>query len=244
MKQLVLIISIYYMSSALAFAQVPPGPLDPVNVDAGALITQIGDFNDGDINQTGHHSAETYQEGNMNEGYLVQSGVGNTGFISQVGDDNYGAINIYGLNNTGIIVQEGENHNIQFSMDGEDNVADIRQFGTSDHSVGFAESLASVFQSGDRNQFYSVQIGDAIGHTITTVGGASEIQQGNDNLIDVWQEGSGHVAELLQTGDFNSMDIYQSGDGNTTIVDQSGMYNVASVYQNGSGNSGIITQSN
>ncbi len=226
-------------SSGLVLAQMPPSPEatipGDVAINDGAFIEQLGNNHDALINQTGYHAGRIYQQGDGPEGNyarLVQLGQHHTGFISQLGDDNTGVINVDGIGHVSVIVQEGDGHNVQFSMQGEYNTADIRQFGTSDHLVGFAaDDEHSIFQSGNNNQLYSVQIGEDGGHLLTTLGGHDYIQFGDGNLIDVWQEGSNHVIRLLQSGDGNSATIAQWGENHSAVVNQNGNGNMARISQ-------------
>lgn len=230
---------IFIIMAFLAIASVPPGPGDAipgdVAVDDGAFIEQIGNHHEAFIDQNGYHAGRIYQQGEGPEGNyarLNQVGDDHTGFISQVGDGNTGIINVDGIGHVSVIVQEGDGHNVRFSMQGENNTADIRQFGTSDHLVGFAAyDEHSIFQSGNSNAFYSVQIGEGKGHLLTTYGGHDYIQDGDGNLIDVWQEGNGHTAELLQVGNNNIIDLFQFGDGHFSIITQRGDNNTATVIQ-------------
>ncbi|MFO8029803.1 MAG: hypothetical protein R6U28_08070 [Cyclonatronaceae bacterium] len=249
-----IIIALFLMViySGLAVAQMPPGPESTIpgdiTVDEGAFIEQIGNFHEATINQTGYHAGRIYQEGEGPEGNyarLTQVGDNHTGFISQVGDDNTGVINVEGIGNISVIVQEGDGHNVQFSMQGENNTADIRQFGTSDHLVGFAaDDEHSIFQSGNNNQLFSVQIGGTDGHLLTTLDDRDYIQNGDGNLIDVWQEGSSHIARLYQDGDGHTIIVVQHGSENVTEIGQDGSGHWSFVTQNGNYNSATVNQSN
>lgn len=57
-----------------------------------------------------------------------------------------------GSDHTSVIVQEGDGHNIQFSVGGTSNIVDIRQIGTSEHTVGFeGDEVSSITQNGNYN---------------------------------------------------------------------------------------------
>ena len=244
MKTLIKTALSFFFISSLLFGidpswSIPPGPETTipgdVAVDDGAFIEQIGNNHEALIDQNGYHAGRIFQQGQGPEGNyarLNQVGDYHTGFISQVGDDNTGIINADGIGHVSVIVQEGDGHNVRFSMQGEYNTADICQFGTSDHLVGFAaDDEHSIFQSGNSNALYSVQIGEGNGHLLTTYGGYDYIQHGDGNLIDVWQEGSGHTAEFLQVGNNNIIDLFQFGDGHFSIITQRGDNNTAKVIQ-------------
>jgi len=250
MKNIYLITILITYSIGQAMASVPPGPGDAIPGDVvvgdGAFIQQIGNNHEALIDQTGYHAGRIYQQGDGpggNYARLIQVGENHTGFISQVGDDNTGVINVEGIGHVSVIVQEGDEHNIQFSMQGENNTADIRQFGTSDHLVGFADDdELSIFQSGNNNELYSVQIGEGGGHLLTTLGDHGYIQDGHENLIDVWQEGGSHIARLLQEGDGHTIILLQHDSENVAEIGQDGNGHWANVDQNGTGNRVEITQ--
>ena len=250
MKNIYLIAIFITFSIGLTMAGVPPGPGDAIPGDVavgdGAFIEQIGNNHEALINQTGYHKGRIFQQGDGPEGNyarLIQVGENHTGFISQVGNGNTGVINVEGFGHVSVIVQEGDGHNVQFSMQGENNTADIRQFGTSDHLVGFAnDDELSIFQSGDNNELYSVQIGEGGGHLLTTLGIRDYIQDGDGNLIDVWQEGSSHIARLFQDGDGHTIILLQQGSDNVAEIGQDGDGHWANVDQNGIGNRVEITQ--
>lgn len=251
MKNIYLIAIFITFSIGLTMAGVPPGPGDAIPGDVavsdGAFIQQIGNNHEALFNQTGYHAGRIYQQGDgpgRNYARLNQVGENHTGFISQVGNGNTGVINVEGIGHVSVIVQEGDEHNIQFSMQGENNTADIRQFGTSDHLVGFADDdELSIFQSGNNNELYSVQIGEGGGHLLTTLGVRDYIQDGDGNLIDVWQEGDSHIARMFQDGDGHTIILLQQGSDNVAEIGQNGYGHWANVDQNGIGNRVEITQS-
>ena len=238
----------------------PLGPDEDPGVEDGAVIEQVGDNNDATINQLNSAGAINqgvilqYNVGNGadgNEALLDQSTAGNTGFIDQVGEGNRARINFDGEGgHTGIVVQEGEGHNIGFTMEGEGNLADIRQYGTSAHTVGVAgtfDAPGAVFQVGNDNVFEVVQEGDGDGHLVTTPDGEDVIQQGDNNKIFVTQHGDGatNEARLLQAnGDVfgNTITLHHEGGGNTATVQQRSDNNSAVVSQNGNNNTATITQ--
>jgi hypothetical protein len=224
MRYLISAIVLLLFIAGSAEAQRPPAPDDVITVADGAFISQIQNDNNATITQTGDpaHKGEIYQDGNDNVADLEQVGMNHSGLISQVGDNNIGYISSDGEKHVAVIVQEGNGHNVQFSIEGISNTVDIRQFGTSDHTVGFAGNpVSTVKQDGNYNSFFSVQTGNAGGHLITTADGGDYIQNGDHNLIDVWQEGDSNTARLLQSGDGNSIDLMQSGSSNMAVINQS-----------------------
>jgi len=230
---------------AMVYAQRPPAPDDVLTVQKGALITQINNSNEASIHQIGDpaHMGEIYQNGDMNDAMLTQDGTGHSGLISQVGNSNIGYITSTGEGHNAVIVQEGNNHNIQFAITGISNTVDIRQFGTSEHTVGFeGQVISSVQQNGNFNQFFSVQIGETGGHLITTADGSDYIQYGNGNTIDAWQEGDSQTAKFNQFGDENTIKLEQFGGSNLATVLQNGLGNSSTIYQQGISNTAAITQ--
>lgn len=240
MKKLTTLLVAMLFTAGMAFAQTDPDEeVTSDDIYDGASITQIGDFNDATINQVGKHSGEIYQDGgtnseNGNYANLDQQGNDHSGFISQVGENNIANIDAEGVGHLSVIVQDGNGHNVQFSIEGISNTVDIRQFGNSEHLVGNENSpISSISQNGDYNEFYSVQLGMGNGHTIYSLTGDNTIQNGNSNLIDVWQFGSGHTAGLRQLGDYNTAIITQFDANNTATVHQMGNDNEATIYQSG-----------
>jgi len=234
MRYLISLIVLLMLTAVSAQAQRPPAPGDVISVADGAFINQIGDYNQAGITQTGDpsHEGEIYQDGDDNGAELKQAGSGHSGIISQVGNNNTGVIIVTGLNHTSVIVQHGDGHNTQSTIIGEENTVDIRQFGTSAHTVGFdGDLISTVKQDGDFNSFFSVQIGDLGGHLITTADGGDYIQKGDGNLIDVWQEGDTHTARLLQDGNRNTIGLMQTGSMQSATISQSGSGNMATVNQ-------------
>jgi len=246
MKRLFTFLCTGLLLPAMVFAQRPPAPDDVLSVQEGAFITQINNNNEASIEQIGDpaHQGEIYQNGDRNDAMLKQDGTTNSGLISQVGDDNTGYITTIGIGHIAVIVQEGNNHNTQFTINGEFNTVDIRQFGTSEHTVGYeGDVISSVQQNGNFNRFFSVQIGEDGGHLITTADGSDYIQSGDDNTIDAWQQGDNQTAKFNQFGNRNTILLDQFGAGNMANVIQNGNGQSATVYQDGSGNTATINQS-
>jgi preprotein translocase subunit SecD len=193
------------------------------------------------------NDASIMQEGDNNDARITQTTAGNTGTIEQVGDDNEATLLFEEQRgNTGMIMQHGDDHDVGLVVDGYDNIADIRQFGTNKHTIGFAgtaDNPGRMFQSGNHNEIYVVQQGNADGHVLRTAGEARYIQHGDDNRIDLTQRGSNQLAELRQRGDGNTMTITQDGPvRNTATVHQLSDRNRATITQNGSGNTATVTQ--
>src|SRR5690625_22576 len=209
MKKISLLLAVFALSATMALAQ-----------GNDALIDQTGDG----------HTAEMDQRGSGNIGELNHQGSNHNGYIQQIGSNNTGRVYARDNNNSSVIIQHGQGHNVQFSMNGEENIADIRQYGTSEHSIGFAEILTNVFQTGDRNEFYATQIGNGDGHEIISLGGL-DIQRGDDNYMEIWQKGSGHSSRLLQTGDGNTLHVFQKGDDHLSPINKNGNDNYANVKQ-------------
>lgn len=223
MKKSIILFVISLITTGMVLAQTgPEQDITPDDVNDGALITQVGNNNNANIDQTGSHSAEIHQEGgDENNANIEQVGNNHSAFVNQYGDQNIADIQADGDDHFSVIVQEGNGHNVQFSIEGISNTVDIRQYGTSEHLVGSENSpVSSIKQAGDYNQFYSVQIGDGSGHSVTSLSGDDNIQQGNGNFIDVWQEGSNNSAGFIQIGNNHIANVEQYGNSNNAEVEQ------------------------
>jgi len=222
------------LSASIAWAQDSPGPEDDIFVDEGAVITQVGDDNTADITQEdGPHAARIYQQGDDNQAGIQQRGTNNTAFISQVGHDNDNKVEVAGMDNTALLVQEGDGMDLNLRVtEGQGRVVDIRQYGET-HTVGFLSSDGKILQSGDFNHLYVAQHGEY--HTVTTLDGEGHIQDGDHNVIDIVQYGTGQTAAVGQFGMENRMDIRQEGAGHQATVAQRGDGNSATIHQSGSG---------
>lgn len=67
-------------------------------------------------------------------------------------------------------------------------------------------------------------------------------QQGDGNLVDIVQQGSGSYASVRQLGDGNGVDILQRGAGHYASVIQEGNSNLFSLTQSGLGQSLEVVQ--
>ena len=199
--------------------------------------------------------------------YIEQSGNSNTLSITQDGDDNLIAgggsttnslidAEIVGNNNTTTLNQEGDNNvmlfnitgdyntttadqgstsgaddnRLEFSINGDSNTTSITQnhnngIGTNGHFLALDldgdnnNVLTSQLNDGDKKAFISVQ-GDDNDIDLIQQGAGShyaEIAVGSDQTVDVTQDGSGnHNASISMSGNDAGLDLTQQGSTNQT----------------------------
>jgi len=199
--------------------------------------------------------------------YIEQSGNSNTLVVTQDGDDNLIAgggsttnslidAEIVGNNNTTTLKQKGDNNvmlfnitgdyntttadqgstsgaddnRLEFSINGDSNTTSITQnhnngVGTNGHFLALDldgdnnNVLASQLNDGDKKAFLSVQ-GDDNDIDLYQQGAGShyvEIAVGSDQTVDVTQDGSGnHNASISMSGYDAGLDLTQQGSTNQT----------------------------
>ena len=199
--------------------------------------------------------------------YIEQTGSNNTLSITQDGDDNLIAgggsttnslidAEIVGNNNTTTLNQEGDNNvmlfnitgdyntttadqgstsgaddnRLEFSINGDSNTTSITQnhnngIGTNGHFLALDldgdnnNVLTSQLNDGDKKAFISVQ-GDDNDIDLIQQGAGShyaEIAVGNDQTVDVTQDGTGnHNASISMSGYDAGLDLTQQGSTNQT----------------------------
>jgi len=212
-----------------------------------ASVVQTGDENVGVADQLrgDRNAADVTQEGDLNEGYIIQgltsdyySGVpdaplyniaasDNTGSISQLGDGNWGDLGQYGNNNQASLEQEGNSNNSGIYqgwdgswwnsafVSGSNNVATVKQIG--DNNFG------GVWSLGDRNTTHLDQNGSdnmarlSQGYNYPNIGTPPlpVLYPVFDNIIEVTQNGNDNFVRNFQYGNNNILKLVQNGDGNT-----------------------------
>ena len=174
--------------------------------------------------------------------YIEQSGNSNTLVVTQDGDDNLIAgggsttnslidAEIVGNNNTTTLKQKGDNNVMLFNITGDYNTTTADQGGTSgaddnrlEFSINGDTNTTSITQNhnngvgtnghflaldldGDNNNVLTSQLNDGDKKAFLSV-------QGDDNDIDLYQQGAGsHYAEIA-VGSDQTVDVTQDGTGN------------------------------
>lgn len=111
------------------------------DLDKEAYIYQNGDYNQGSIYQNGRHQALVKQIGDNNNGNINQYGDGNFAALKQYGTDNDGEINQNGFANQAFIGQWGHANQGSINQNGDQNSALILQVGDNNQ--------ASIEQNGN-----------------------------------------------------------------------------------------------
>ena len=174
--------------------------------------------------------------------YIEQSGNSNTLVVTQDGDDNLIAgggsttnslidAEIVGNNNTTTLKQKGDNNVMLFNITGDYNTTTADQGSTSgaddnrlEFSINGDSNTTSITQNhnngigtnghflaldldGDNNNVLTSQLNDGDKKAFISV-------QGDDNDIDLYQQGAGsHYAEIA-VGSDQTVDVTQDGSGN------------------------------
>ena len=215
---------------------------------SSAQTTQInnarGVTHDGNaiyINQVGNSNSLTIdQDGNDNliagVGTTTNSildaditGNNNTTTLSQMGDNNVMLFDITGDYNSTTIDQGGtagaDDNRLEFDINGDYNTLSVTQkhnngIGNNGHFFALDldgdsnNILASQLNDGDKKAFLSIQ-GDDNDIDLIQQGTGShyvEITTGSDQTVDITQDGSGqHNASVNMTGYSSTLDLTQSG---------------------------------
>jgi hypothetical protein len=224
-------------------------------------VTQIGDGNTANVNQSGNGetniTSQVYQKGN-----------GNAAGLNTTGTNDWAYVSSYGNGNQGYIFQgNGANGSVAYITQGwrsgaaNSNAAGISQSGTSGEYANYAyvalpgggggstwngtniaqdgnSNIANIYQAGNVNSSADIiQIGS---------GNNGYISQNsvNGGLASIEQYGTANYATSYALGDADSS-IVQNGASNFATTSQIGGFgnaNVAAITQTGNANNGAITQ--
>lgn len=200
---------------------------------------------------TASQSVFVMQDGTSNLSDVYIQGNGNTVEHTQpqdlegpviVNKDNEAYTSIWGSANEASIYQEGDANLAEQNIWGSSNSATTHQDG------GYNE--AYIDQKTDGNTALQVQDGYYYGGTESKW----DNNEADYNYSNILQEGgSENMAKSYQSGDQNQVDIHQDGSGNSAIVDQGlwdqrftpgvhGSMNEATITQSGTGHSATILQ--
>ena len=161
---------IFFLSTSLVFSQnqerieeeilnsylsQPDGSI--FNIGNQTIITQVGDANYGNIEQTAAsiglgNYGDIYQKGNFNAAILYQYGNQIGTSISQTGGHNYADIDLTGYNINGEITQDGFHNSIDQTLSGHDFDYFIHQDGNNNLFIQNETNITTGFgitQNGD-----------------------------------------------------------------------------------------------
>ena len=201
----------------------------------GIYINQVGNSNSLTIVQDGDDNLIAGVGSTTNS--LVDAditGNNNTTTLKQKGNNNVMLFDITGNSNTTTVDQGStsgaDDNRVEFDINGDTNVLSVTQnhnngVGTNGHFFALDldgdnnNVLASQLNDGDKKAFLSVQ-GDDNDIDLIQQGAGShyaEIAVGSDQTVDITQDGSGqHNASVSMTGFSATLDLDQSGSTNQT----------------------------
>jgi len=180
------------------------------NSGNGIYIQQIGDSNELTIVQAGDNNLIAGAGSTTNS--LVDAdivGDNNITTLDQNGTNNVMLFDITGNYNTTTVDQGGttgaDDNRVEFDINGDFNTTSITQnhnngVGTNGHYVG-------LDLDGDTNNVLTSQLNDGDKKAFISV-------QGDDNNIDLYQQGTGSHYSEISVGSDQTVDITQDGSGN------------------------------
>jgi len=197
----------------------------------GIYIEQVGDHNDLTIVQDGDDNLIA-GDGSLAKAEIV--GDNNITTLDQKGTNNVMLFGITGNYNTTTVDQGGttsaDDNRAEFDINGNFNTTSITQnhnngVGTNGHFVALDldgdtnNVLTSQLNDGDKKAFISVQ-GDDNDIDLYQQGTGShysEISVGNDQTVNITQDGSGnHNASISMSGNTSSLDLTQDSSTDQT----------------------------
>jgi hypothetical protein len=193
------------------------------------VISQVGDSNEGLIQQAGAQSnyAEILTDGNGNEGFVYQNnngfgGAGLSAWVAQNGDVNHAFVDQGTTNTTfghkATIDQDGSYNNADiWQLDGQPSVAYIRQFGDINnadqliYSDGQGNSSAYIWQEGNSNTaLQNLGMGNYVGGSSFS---ATQVGNGNTSTQLIISDEAFPLGASLQTVN-NHGTVLSNGDAN------------------------------
>ena len=196
----------------------------------GIYINQVGNSNSLTIDQDGNDNLIAGVGTTTNSILDADiTGNNNTTTLSQMGDNNVMLFDITGDYNSTTIDQGGtagaDDNRLEFDINGDYNTLSVTQkhnngIGNNGHFFALDldgdsnNILASQLNDGDKKAFLSIQ-GDDNDIDLIQQGTGShyvEITTGSDQTVDITQDGSGqHNASVNMTGYSSTLDLTQSG---------------------------------
>lgn len=203
--------------------------------------------NTSEVSQAGvKHVATVDQKGlGDNTSYVNQSNTKNIATISQINpvfdgsldeDDNLSTVLQSGAKNNAVVSQKNDhgmgNHagpggllEAVINQSGDNNDAEQIQGGANQ----MGKSLASILQSGNRNEAFQHQLKYHNNAYIDQSGNGNKAMQAQDT--DLPEDGSSNFASINQSGNNNYSEQQQQGWSNRMVASQSGNNNNASQIQ-------------
>ena len=176
----------------------------------GIYINQVGNSNSLTIVQDGDDNLIAGVGSTTNS--LVDAditGSNNTTTLKQKGDNNVMLFKITGDSNTTTADQGGttgaDDNRLEFDVNGDSNVLSITQ--KHNNGIGTNGHFFALDLDGDNNNILSSQLNDGDKKAFLSV-------QGDDNDIDLYQQGSGSHYVEIAVGSDQTVDITQDGTGN------------------------------
>lgn len=177
---------------------------------SGIYINQVGNDNELDVVQDGSDNLIAGVGSTTNN--IVNAdiiGNNNDTTLTQRGNNNAILFDVTGDSNTTTVTQgdaaTADDNRVEFDVNGDSNVLSITQ--KHNNGIGTNGHFFALDLDGDNNNILSSQLNDGDKKAFLSV-------QGDDNDIDLYQQGSGsHYAEIA-VGSDQTVDITQDGTGN------------------------------
>ena len=199
----------------------------------GVYINQVGNSNSLTIVQDGDDNLIAGVGSTTNS--LVDAditGNNNTTTLKQKGNNNVMLFDITGNSNTTTVDQGStsgaDDNRVEFDINGDSNVLSVTQ--NHNNGIGNNGHFLALDLDGDNNNILTSQLNDGDKKAFLSV-------QGDDNDIDLIQQGAGsHYAEIA-VGSDQTVDITQDGSGqHNTSVSMTGFSATLDLDQSGSTN--------
>ena len=177
---------------------------------SGIYINQVGNDNELDIVQDGSDNLVAGVGSTTNN--IVNAdiiGNNNDTTLTQRGNNNVILFDITGDTNTTTVSQGGssgsDDNRLEFDVNGDSNILSITQ--SHNNGIGNNGHFLAIDLDGDTNNILSSQLNDGDKKAFLSV-------QGDDNDIDLYQQGSGSHYVEIAVGSDQTVDITQDGTGN------------------------------
>ncbi len=199
----------------------------------GIYINQVGNSNSLTIVQDGNDNLIAGVGSTTNS--LVDAditGNNNTTTLKQKGNNNVMLFDITGNSNTTTVDQGStsgaDDNRVEFDINGDTNVLSVTQ--NHNNGVGTNGHFFALDLDGDNNNVLASQLNDGDKKAFLSV-------QGDDNDIDLYQQGAGSHYVEIAVGSDQTVDITQDGSGqHNTSVSMSGFSATLDLTQQGSSN--------
>ena len=177
---------------------------------SGIYINQVGNDNELDIVQDGSDNLIAGVGSTTNN--IVNAdiiGNNNDTTLTQRGNNNAILFDVTGDSNTTTVTQgdaaTADDNRVEFDVNGDSNVLSITQ--KHNNGIGTNGHFFALDLDGDNNNILSSQLNDGDKKAFLSV-------QGDDNDIDLYQQGSGSHYVEIAVGSDQTVDITQDGTGN------------------------------